>query len=503
MIPAASGFGRKMTLFPRVLTRGLLLGILLTPFWPAGCATPRKSGAQVATTPSTIEAPAGAPTGGAQLPFLPHPAFAFADPAARVSIADIAERVTKSVVSVAAERESQPGPPGIPFPFFGPEGPNRQRGLGSGVIVSADVVLTNNHVVEGADVIRVSTPDGREFTAELVGADERSDLAVLKLQGNVLGLTPIPFGQSERLRLGDIVLAIGNPFGVGQTVTMGIVSAKGRADVGIADYEDFIQTDAAINPGNSGGALVDMEGNLVGINTAILSRSGGYQGIGFAIPTEMARPIMDSLLQTGKVVRGYLGVGIQDVDPALQEALGMGDRDGVLISSVEPGGAAERAGVQRGDVVLSVDGSPVGTTGRLRNLIAAKGKGRVQLEILRGGKPITLGVELGQLPDKQAQKLPGAAKDSGALGLELSQLSPEIAKRFGLDRSEGVVVIQVVPGSPAANAGLQSGDVLLEVDRVKVTTPADVQRAARAKPKGSVLLLVEREGRTRYVAVKR
>jgi serine protease Do len=372
------------------------------------------------------------------------------------------------------------------------------------VIVSSDgVVLTNHHVVAGSEVIRVATSEGREYAAELVGADEKSDLAVLRLAGDVQGLEPLAFGDSSRLRLGDLVLAIGNPFGVGQTVTMGIVSAKGRADVGITAYEDFIQTDAAINPGNSGGALVDMEGNLVGINTAILSRSGGYQGIGFAIPSAMARPIMDALLEHGKVVRGYLGVGIQDLTPALEEGLGLGDVDGVLVSSVEAGGAADRAGVRQGDVITKVDGAPTTTTGRLRNAIASKGAKPVELELRRGAETKTLTVQLGELPDGDSKQSPSSARDGqGGLGLQLEPLSPGLAERFGLDRKQGVVIVGVTPGSPAALAGLLPGDVLLELDRKKLRTPADV-KAALPAGKGTVLLLVERKGRPLYVAVKR
>lgn len=483
----------------RVLASGLLLGVLMVPYWPAGCAAPKGPGASVASAPDAIEpSPARGPVS-----FLPHPAFAFADASSKVSIADIAERVTKSVVSVSTERARRELPGGFPFPFGLPN-PGPEQGLGSGVIVSNDgVVLTNHHVVAGSEVIRVATSEGREYAAELVGADEKSDLAVLRLAGDVQGLEPLAFGDSSRLRLGDLVLAIGNPFGVGQTVTMGIVSAKGRADVGITAYEDFIQTDAAINPGNSGGALVDMEGNLVGINTAILSRSGGYQGIGFAIPSAMARPIMDALLEHGKVVRGYLGVGIQDLTPALEEGLGLGDVDGVLVSSVEAGGAADRAGVRQGDVITKVDGAPTTTTGRLRNAIASKGAKPVELELRRGAETKTLTVQLGELPDGDSKQSPSSARDGqGGLGLQLEPLSPGIAERFGLDRKQGVVIVGVTPGSPAALAGLLPGDVLLELDRKKLRTPADV-KAALPAGKGTVLLLVERKGRPLYVAVKR
>ena len=286
----------------------------------------------------------------------------------------------------------------MPFPFFFGPGPEqqerREQGMGSGVIISSDgYVLTNNHVVSDAQEIKVTLYDRREFDAEVVGTDPKSDVAVIRIKAPPKDLRAISIGDSSRIRLGDVVLAIGNPFGVGQTVTMGIVSAKGRADVGIVDYEDFIQTDAAINPGNSGGALVNMEGQLIGINTAILSRSGGYQGIGFAIPTNMASPIMESLKKYGKVTRGWLGVSIQDVDQELSTAMKLPTSRGVLISDVQPGSPAQKAGLKRGDVVVKIEGRAVETTGNFRNAIALGGSGKkVKLELYRDGKLQTLDV---------------------------------------------------------------------------------------------------------------
>ncbi len=264
------------------------------------------------------------------------------------------DRVLPSVVSISSTRvQRMPQHPFFPgFPPMGGQRELRQEGLGSGVVVGPGVVVTNNHVVDGADEIRVTTKGKRELVAKVIGTDPKSDLAVLRVEGDTSQLVPIQFGDSSRLRLGDVVLAIGNPFGVGQTVTMGIVSAKGRADVGIEDYEDFIQTDAAINPGNSGGALVDMEGHVIGINTAILSRSGGSVGIGFAIPSNMAKPIVDSLVSQGRVDRGFLGVTIQDIDQDLAQAMGLQTTDGVLIADVQPDGPGAKAGIQRGDVIL-------------------------------------------------------------------------------------------------------------------------------------------------------
>jgi serine protease Do len=376
------------------------------------------------------------------------------------------------------------------------------------VVIQAGIVVTNNHVVEDADEIQVTAQDGREFSAEVVGTDPKSDLAVVRLHGDASGLAPVEMGDSSRLRLGDVVLAIGNPFGVGQTVTMGIVSAKGRADVGIIDYEDFIQTDAAINPGNSGGALVDMEGRLVGINTAILSRSGGYQGIGFAIPTNMARPIVQSLLTQGKVVRGWLGVSIQDIDQDLAKAMGLESTNGVLISDVGAGSPAAAAGLKRGDVVLKVNDQPVDSTGRLRNSIASSGAAaRVKLLVLRGGKERVITVELGKMPGgesaggKSSPAAPGGGPSS-LDGITLEEQTPAMRDRYQLPTRvrQGVLITGVQSGSSAARAGLRPGDVLLEVDRRKVTSIASFERLWK-RAKGKTLLLVFRRGRTFFVVV--
>ncbi len=288
-------------------------------------------------------------------------------------------------------------------------------------------ILTNSHVVANAKDIKVSMSDGRDFEAKLVGADPKSDLAVLKLKQSVAGLRPLPFGDSDRLRLGDVVIAIGNPFGVGQAVTMGIVSAKGRANMGIVDYEDFIQTDAAINPGNSGGALINLRGELVGINTAILSRTGGYQGIGFAIPTAMARPIMDSLITKGKVVRGWMGVSIQTVNKDMRETLHLQVDRGVIITGVVPGGPAAKAGLRNDDVVVRINNRACDHVGHLKNAIAAGGVGKpVQMDIIRNGKRQNLSVVLGEVPrDTEAViggNNPGSGGSNVKFGLRVAPL---------------------------------------------------------------------------------
>ncbi len=332
------------------------------------------------------------------------------------SISDVAERVVGSVVNVSSRQAVADGPAAFD-PFFGsPLSPGFGGGegraaqsAGSGVVVSrGGRILTNAHVVRGADTITVTLGDGSDHLAKVVGIDPRADLAVLQLQGTPPALTPLPFADSSRLRLGEVVLAVGNPFGVGQAVTMGIVSATGRASVGIADYEDFIQTDAAINPGNSGGALVNMRGELVGINTAILSRTGGYQGIGFAIPSNMVRAITDMLVKDGRVSRGYLGVGLAPLNDQAAKQLKLAPRSGVLVARVEDGAPAARAGLTAGTVITAIDGQAVTDYGKLRNLVAmAGGNHQVTLAVIQDGKPRTVKVQLGEAPDtaEAAQKV--------------------------------------------------------------------------------------------------
>jgi Do/DeqQ family serine protease len=329
---------------------------------------------------------------------------AIADPNA---VSDVAERAVTSVVNISTTREVDFGPASSdPFftdprsPFYVAPDQRKMAALGSGVIVGEHGrILTNAHVIDGADTIKVTLADGSEFSAKVVGADKMSDLAVLQLEGTVPKLTALELGDSSKLRLAQPVMAIGDPFGVGQTVTMGIVSAKGRASVGIEDYEDFIQTDAAINPGNSGGALVDLSGKLVGINTAILSRSGGYQGVGFAIPSDMIKPIMDALVKDGKVSRGYLGVALEDLTRELAEQQKVSAIRGVVVEHVEPASPAAKAGLQVGDVIVGLDGSTVSDRGHLRNTIAMKGAGaKVALEVLRGKRTETVTATLTEYP---------------------------------------------------------------------------------------------------------
>jgi serine protease Do len=429
-------------------------------------------------------------------------------------IADVSERSVGKVVNIFSEKVTRiPGRrPFGPFfndpffrRFFG-EGlfeqhvprERRERSLGSGVVVDSDgVIITNHHVIDGAKKIKVTFTDKREFDAEVAGKDKETDLAVLKLDGAPHDLQPISYGDSDSLRLGDIVLAVGNPFGVGHTVTMGIVSAKGRANVGIVDYEDFIQTDAAINPGNSGGALVNMRGELVGINTAILSRTGGYQGVGFAIPSNMARRIAREVLDKGKVTRGWLGVVIQDINGDLAGALGLSEVRGVLISDVMEDSPAERGGLERGDVVLKVDEKTVDSTGRLRNLIAIAGADRdVVLTVLRDGEQKTLEVTLGEKEAGQAAAA-GIDEDEGTLGgLTVEPLTPANRKRYEVPTQveNGLVITAVKPGSPAQFAGFRPGDVIREVNRRPVESVGDLKK--NYEEAGKMVAVLVQRGRT-------
>jgi serine protease Do len=364
--------------------------------------------------------------------------------------------------------------------------------------------VTNNHVIDGGTDIKVSLNDKNEFPARVVGTDIKTDLAVLKIDRT--GLPALPLANSSKVQVGDVVLAIGNPFGVGQTVTMGIVSATGR-DVGIEDYEDFIQTDAAINPGNSGGALVSAEGRLIGINTAIMSRTGGNQGVGFAIPASMARNVTDQIIHAGKVSRAFMGVMIQPITPDLSKAFKLSRSEGALISDVNPGSPAERAGLKPGDVVTKVDDHAVADARALRLMIGELTAGRtIQLAVVRDGIERRYPVTLGEQPSDKGDPSNVSsrrASSSGALdGVSLEALTPESARQFGLTRNiKGVAVRRVDPDSAAAKAGLEAEDVILEVNRHPVATTEDVSRYMHESPTDTALLFVNRQGQTRYVAL--
>jgi serine protease Do len=385
-----------------------------------------------------------------------------------------------------------------------------ERSLGSGVIVSPDgYILTNNHVIEGATDIQVFLKDKRQLKAKLVGADPRTDLAVLQIPAT--GLASVKLGDSTKLRVGDIVLAIGDPFGIGETVTMGIVSATGRRSPELAGsdggYADFIQTDAAINPGNSGGALVNARGELVGINAAIISGSGGNQGIGFAIPVNMARGVMEQILKNGKVTRGYLGVIIQPVTPELAKAFALPSVDGALIGDVTPNSPGAKAGLLKGDVVVALDGHVVPEYEDLRLQVSQMAPGTtVKLDVLRAGQKRQLSVTLGELPETTNAKAatPDAPGDDAVqgLGLQLSALTADIAQQLNLPAGiRGVVVSNVDPDGVAAEAGLQRGDLIQEVNRKPVASVDQFRAAVRDAGSQPLLLLINRAGTTNYTVI--
>ncbi len=394
--------------------------------------------------------------------------------------------------------------------FFGGQLPRqpqqqRERGLGSGVIISPEgYILTNNHVVDKGTDIKVILPDKRRFTGKVVGTDPQTDIAVVKIDAT--GLPTIPLGDSSKLAVGDYAFAIGNPFGVGETATMGIISATGRNGLSIEDYEDFIQTDAAINPGNSGGALLDARGELIGVNTAILSGGGGNQGIGFAIPINMAKYVMDQILKHGKVVRGYIGVGIQEVTPELAKAFNATAEKGALISSVDSNGPGAKAGLQRGDVITELNGQPIDGPNDLRLKVGTLTPGTtVHLKVERSGQTRDVTLALGEAPTaKGAANTPGgSAENSPMRGVQVDELTSDIRQQLGLKPDvKGVVVTDVPDDSPAADAGLQRGDVIEQINRRPVNSVADYQRLIEQTGKQSLVLLINRGGNTNFMVVQ-
>jgi serine protease DegQ len=403
------------------------------------------------------------------------------DPATKPSLAPLARRITPAVVNIAVTGTA-PRNPLLDDPlfrrFFGiPEGeeppPSERQAAGSGVIVDAErgYVLTNHHVVADADTITVNLVDRRDLTAKLIGSDEGTDIALLQVEAE--GLIALEFGDSDELEVGDFVLAVGNPFGLGQTVTTGIVSALGRTGLGIEGYEDFIQTDAAINPGNSGGALVDLDGKLVGINSAIISAAGGNVGIGFAVPSNMAKTVMEQLRDYGEIRRGRLGVMAQDLTPDLVAALDLTVSRGAMVSDVEPKSAAERAGIAVGDVITAIDGEPIESATALRNRVGLTRAGEtIRITLLRDGRSRDVEAQIGEPAAATAQPAPGA--EVGKLeGAEFRDLDAE-HPQYG--RLRGVVVTRVAPGSAAARAGLERDDVIVAVNRQAVGSVAELMR---------------------------
>ena len=461
------------------------------------------------TSPPTITTPAPAIASTADQP---------------ASFVDIAKKDSPAVVNISTTQKVQrrrrqpqfpppgPGPFGEDDPFaeffrrfFGERPPlGQQRSLGSGFIISEDgYVLTNNHVIGDADKITVRLSSNEEYTAKVVGADEKTDIALIKITPKH-PLPTLSLGTSARLQVGDWVVAIGNPFGLEQTVTAGIVSAKGRA-IGAGPYDDFIQTDASINPGNSGGPLLNLNGEVIGINTAIMSQSGGNIGIGFAIPIDLAKPIVAQLKSRGKVTRAWLGVAIQDVTPELAKSFGLQEPHGALVAEVTKDGPADKAGLKRGDVITAFNGTPVTESHELPAVVAESAVGtQVDVTVLRDGQEHTFTVTLGKLTDQQARAESGSEGDT-SWGMTVANLTPETLRQFQLERKQtGVVIVDVEDGSPAARAGLQPGDIIEEVNRQPVTSVDDFTTAlAGGKDTNTLLLLVRRGENALFFALSK
>ena len=430
------------------------------------------------------------------------------------AFSSVAKKAVPAVVFIKVEKSVEtgsmagPGSPfgnNDPFGFFRDREPRtprerRQIGQGSGFIISDDgYIVTNNHVVGDADVITVKVNDGREFTARRIGSDEKSDVAVIKIDGE--NLPTLPLGDSDALEVGEWVIAIGNPFGLAETLTFGIVSAKGRSTVGINDYEDFIQTDAAINPGNSGGPLINLEGEAIGINTAIFSSSGGSVGIGFAIPINMAKNIKDQLVKDGKVTRGQLGVMIGELTKDLADYFGIDSTKGVLVSDVLKDSPAEKAGLEAGDIILKIDGQDVEGTGKLRNTIAMVAPGtKVQLLVYRDGKEKTVTVSIGELSDTVASK--ETSELPKKLGFTVQDMTEDMRQYYSLRPEEGVVVSDVDSDSRAYMAGIKPGTIILSVNQKKVNSVEEFNKILRESVStGKVLLLVKEQRNTRFVVL--
>lgn len=444
------------------------------------------------------------------------------------AFASVARQVSPSVVYIQVE-STQEGATMAPFTspftdeffkrFFGeplpgmpqgkvPQNQRREVSQGSGfVFASKDglfsdktYILTNNHVVESADKIRVKFQDGREFDAEVKGTDPKSDVAVIEIKAG--GLPALKWGDSAIIEVGEWVLAMGNPFGLSHTLTVGVVSAKGRTSLGISDYEDFIQTDAAINPGNSGGPLVNLDGEVVGVNTAILSRSGGYMGAGFAIPSNLVRNIAEQLINNGEVVRGYLGVVIQQLTAELAESFDIDQSGGILVAQVTGDSPAQTAGLKVGDVITSYQGKPVNDIGKFRNRVALTLPGSHEsLVIIRDGKRQEIDITIGKLGDQHLMaQTPAESADE--LGLSVQTLTPQLAQHFGAKAGQGVVVTQVKPDSIAAQAGIKNGDIILQVNRKPVDSDTAFNRAVgESQREKRVLLLIASGNTQRYVVL--
>lgn len=446
---------------------------------------------------------------------------AYAFETAEEDIPDIIEKVVPAVVNISSKKvvTTEGGvPPFMSDPFlrrfFGDDWqrffniPRErvERNLGSGVIVTEDgFILTNNHLVEQAEEIEVVLLDEREFDAKIVGTDPRTDVAVLKIDAS--GLPTVPIGRSSDLRLGQVILAIGYPFGIGQTVTKGIISALGRSNLNLVDYENFIQTDAAINPGNSGGAMINTRGELIGVNTAILSSSGRNMGIGFAIPIDLANSVMESIIHHGRVIRGYLGVWLQDIDPQMAEEFGLEEARGVIISEVKDGGPADKGGVKAGDVVLTYQGKQVDDMTQFRNMVSTTEPGsKIDIGVFRERKEKRLSIDVGEYPDEEGESTEKKSEEVASpllLGVGLETLSNYYRRQLNIpSRIEGVIVTEIDENSPAAESGIAEGDVIIEVNRKPVRDLEDFKKIVSQSEKDRYLMFIYRRGRTFYRILK-
>ena len=430
----------------------------------------------------------------------------------RESVGAAVKRSVPAVVNISSTRLEKAESDGKRMPFeefferqFGPPSPRRAQSLGSGVIVSPDgFIVTNDHVIRGASEIEVTLSNGREAKAEVIGNDPKTDIAVIKL-ADAKGLPVIKLADSQGVSVGDFVLAVGNPFGLRQTVTFGIVSGTGRGGLGIEELEDFIQTDASINPGNSGGALVNLNGDLIGINTAIVSGAGGNQGIGFAVPSNMAKHVMDQIRQHGKVIRGWMGIVIQTVTQDLADAMKLKDNRGALVSDVSAGSPAQKAGIERGDVITQLNGQPVEDSRALQLKIASSAPGeKINLKVSRNGATRDGAVVLGEAPAERGSAANRGQQGGSRLGIAVQPLTEQLASELGLRAgTTGVVVAQVEPGSPADEGGMRQGDVIQEVDRKPVQSVEEFRSAVQASSAKVTLLLVNRGGNSVFLTVER
>ncbi|MGC8739376.1 MAG: Do family serine endopeptidase [Candidatus Hydrogenedens sp.] len=448
------------------------------------------------------------------------------------AFAQIAEKTSDGVVSISIEKEVSAMSPfqspfDSPFDFFfrffddedmwqqprrkQPPKPDTEKkrnlpiGAGSGFIISQDgYIVTNNHVVEKADKVTVKLSDGKEYVAKKIGSDPETDVALIKIDAN--GLKPLALGNSDKIKVGEWVIAIGNPFGLEHTVTAGIVSAKGRGNLNIVDYADFIQTDAAINPGNSGGPLINLDGEVIGMNTAIFSTNRmapGYMGVGFAIPINMVQYVVNQLRDTGGVERGFLGIGIQNLDPKLGEWLGVKDTQGAVVTEVQKDSPAEKAGIKKDDVIIEFNGFPVTDAPSLRNRVASTKPGsRVSLVLIRNGEKMEIQVDVGKKPTEGSVSVTTEEGKKVELGISVQNLTTDLAKQFGYKEGEGVLVTEVEPGSPAQLRGVQEGTIIKEVNRIPVKDVNEFEDALKKNSgKDSILLKLKNEKGSEYYIV--